>query len=458
MTCPEQTAASERETVVARATGHGPSARAIIRVSGPGAAPLRDALTRHAGRRLSPGWLEVSHGVCCPVLCAFFAGPRSYTGEDVLEITLPGNPALVDRAVESLCAPKGFRRAHPGEFSARAFMSGRLSLSQAEGIAAGIAAQTDAQWLAAQRVRAGITGATHSRWANEATSLLALVEAGIDFTDQEDVLPIAPVDLVARLDALIEQINAALGSPRESAASRALPVVALVGRPNAGKSTLFNALVGRRRSVESHTPGTTRDVIEETISLSDYAPGAGSIILQDLAGLDDALAHQSALDSAGQCAARAAICSADVLVWCDPAGAFDPADLPPTNPGTTIIRVRTFGDLPSSAAGDDPSIPLCALDGWNLGVLKRALVDAAVTPASAGSADLLPRHGRAAAEALAALRDARDTVAPSQCRLDHVELVADSLRRAVDHLGELTGKISPDDVIGRIFATFCVGK
>jgi tRNA modification GTPase len=238
--------------------------------------------------------------------------------------------------------------------------------------------------------------------------------------------------------------------------SEALPRVAIVGEPNAGKSTLFNALLGRARAVASPVAGTTRDVLAETIDLSQAAPGAGEVLLQDLPGLDNA--GTSAIDVMSQRAARDAVQEADALVWCDPLGRFDERELALASTVPTL-RVRTFGDRPTPANQVDGSqIAVCALDGWRLDTLRRALADLACGSRADSLAALLPRHRRAMSMARESLALAAASVDRKAHALSSPELVAGHLRSALDALGELVGQISPDDVIGRVFATFCVGK
>ncbi|MBC7834335.1 MAG: 50S ribosome-binding GTPase, partial [Phycisphaerales bacterium] len=260
-------------------------------------------------------------------------------------------------------------------------------------------------------------------------------------------------------------VRAELGSRAGSELSTARPVVVLAGAPNAGKSTLFNTLLGRRRAVVSSIAGTTRDVLREELDLSVLVPGAPRVILTDPAGLDKTLSLSSVLDEQSQAAARRAIAEADVVVHCDPNGTFPPL---PARAGATVIRVRTKSDLVRSPCDRSPiaDLDVCALDGWNLGALTGAIADAAsglydrgrgADTTGAPASRLLPRHRRALAAALVPLdQTARLTHAGSA--FASAELIAGSLRAALDALAELTGRVSPDDIVGRIFATFCIGK
>lgn len=444
------------DTIVALASPPGRAPRAILRLSGPATgeilathldgAPVSRASAR-ASLRLGPRRL--------PVLVARYLAPRSYTGEDAAEVLFPGNPALAARLIDRFCAHPDARPAGPGEFTARAYLNGRLTLEQAEGVAALIAARTDAELEGARRLLAGELGERYRALADRLTSALALVEAGIDFSDQEDVVPIAPHDLARELDESIAAAAALLG--RAATPEPAEPLVVLAGPPSAGKSTLFNALLGRARALTDAAPGTTRDALVEMLDLRDVSIDRPRVQLADLPGLDASPA--TAIGAASQRAAREALARADVVVLCDPAGRFDESLAPAP---ARAIRVRTMADLPGPGVSD--ALPVCALDGWNVAALRRAIADAASTGAVGGGVGgsdapaVVPRHRIALATALRHLRAARDAIEPAAARLDEPEILAASLRPALDAIGEITGRVSPDDVVARIFATFCVGK
>lgn len=466
------------DSIIATATAPGRSLRALIRLSGPDTLPILNAVLDVPVPRLRQAHtrrLILAAGTL-PVLITVMPGPASYTGEDTAEIQLPGNPHLVRRVQESLIdTGRGrLRRAQPGEFTARAYLNDKLTLAQAEGVAAVIAAQNAAQLTAAHAVLAGEAGRIFHAWAEELTTLLALVEAGIDFTDQEDVIAIDAPTLRTRLTRLIGELTVQLAASGPREAETSALVVALVGLPNAGKSTLFNALLGRPRAVTTPIAGTTRDVLAESLELSAAGSPGPRVTLLDLPGLEPTAPCQPpSLAQQAQHAARAALRSADVLLWCDPTGVFDrsllelPADIhskPTLRVRTQCDRIQLRGGTPISAPHPEPlqSLAVCALDGHGLGPLRRALADLSLgpSPAAAVSAcNVVPRHRRALRAIATALTDGLGRVPASGRTLPEPELIASALREAVAQVEELTGRaISPDDVLGRIFATFCIGK
>jgi len=442
-------------TIAAICTAPGASPRAMVRVSGPDAAVCAHRLCDWSAptRSVHPCVFRLGD-FPLPLIAMWYDAGKSYTGEDTLELAFVGNPIVARRVLDACCAVNGVRQAEPGEFSARAYLNGRLTLQQAEGIALRIAAQNDEALRAATELLDGSHGRTCARWADELAGLLALVEAGVDFTDQEDVVPIGPDQLADRLGGLCTQIESQLGSSTGQLVRTDLPVVVLVGEPNAGKSTLMNALLGVHRVMVSDKAGTTRDAISEQLDLSRDLPGAGAVMLTDLAGLGDRAVD--AIDEEAQAIARERIAQADVVVWCDPSGRFDEGSIM-LPIGTPTIRVRTKSDLPGveTRAAD---LSVCALESGNLGPLRRAIGDAASARTGTGVGAFVPRHRRAMREAVEGIREALLSLDADASFIAMPELVASGMRSALDALGELTGEVTPDDVLGRVFSGFCVGK
>lgn len=458
-------------TIVAVASPPGHAARGIVRMSG------RDACA-HAASALeagSPGREDVAlrrrgvHAVRLadppiPSLALVMPGPASATGEDCVELHAVGNPMVLERIVAAVIARSadGARRAQPGEFSARAVLHGRMPVADAERVAASIAAETDAELAAARSLR----GARHERSiaaaADEVAAVLALVEAGIDFTDEEDVVAITRTDLELRIRAVAASLKALAGSAGGAECARRAPRAVLVGGPNAGKSSLLNALAGTERTVASPERGTTRDAIEVAVAL----PGGIEAVIVDAPGLDEAA---EGIDLAMQRRAADAIARADAIIA---AVASDAAPRPddhgragtPTGAAhaidatglahATVLRVRTKCDLApeSRNAGSDPAIRTSALTGEGIDRLRTELarVLASTAPRAGHEASLGTARAALVEEAVTALDDA--------LAVDQAELVAASLRTALDRLGEVSGAIPPDEVLGRLFAGFCIGK
>lgn len=444
------------DTIVAVSSPPGRSLRGLIRIAGPEARAVTltlladDAALPPAG---SIGRVSLRR-LAIPALLAFHAAPRSYTGDDLAELQVPGHPALLDRLIHAACAA-GARLAEPGEFTFRAYAAGKLDLTQVEGVAATISATSDGQLRAARMLRDGKLGAIAAELVDRIGTSLALVEAGIDFVDQEDVVPIPPGELDATLADVETRLAEVVGRSRSWGVLEALPRVVLVGAPSAGKSTLFNALLGRQRAVVDAMPGTTRDVLAEPLTLRDANGRAVEVMLLDIAGLDRPTA---ALDEQVQDAAQRAIESADLVLH-----VIDRTDEPsdvPAGPGP-VLRVATKADL--GVQGPSDALPVSAHTGAGIDALRseitRRLQDRAVSVGGEGLA-LQPRHEAALGAALAHLREARALLAPQRDAhaIASVELVAGALRAVLDELAGLGGQLTPDDVIGRVFATFCVGK
>ncbi len=439
--------------ILAVASPPGRSLRGIVRASGPACVALLEPHLECADltRGARPARM-LADGLDLACLALFSPAPRSYTGEASVELQLPGSPPLLERVIDAVLTSgrlRGIaaRRAEPGEFTARAYLNGRMSLIEAEGVALTIAARSDAQLRAAGFLSEGRLAKMTHELAESLARSLALVEAGIDFTDQDDVVAIAPDDLFTHLAATRHRVDALLKHSVGSEQLEAIPWVVLAGPANAGKSTLFNALLGHRRAVVSRVAGTTRDVLTEPLTI-DTPHGAAEVMLVDLAGSDST---ETDLDRLMQDAASRAITRADLVLHC--LGPSATGGLPA--PGSS-------GVLPAPVEGEIlvhvKSLTDARLDDLRRSIAQR-LADRAVS-LSADALALLPRHEAALRSALRNLRDTLDLVEPARAErtLPQPELIAAGLRMALDDLAGLAGDLTPDDILGRIFATFCVGK
>lgn len=446
-------------TILAVASPAGRAARGIMRGSGADLLPLLQphlsgVRKLHDRRGLCRTRLAVD-GLDLPCLAIVFKAPRSYTGQDAVELQVPGNSLLLERIIDGLLASArarslDVRRAEPGEFTARAYLNGKMDLIAAEGVAATIAAHSDAELRAARMLSSGALASFAHRSADDLASALALVEAGIDFTDQEDVVAIDPHDLHARLRDLRDRIEAQLRRSVGMESLEEIPWVVFRGAPNAGKSTLFNALLGRERAVVSEIAGTTRDVLAEPMTI-DTAHGPAEVMLIDLAGADEA---DTIVDREMQTAASEALRRAALILHCVPAG-----DLKPDARGREIV-VTTKTDRHAGPPLFGPAVS--AVRGEGLGDLKRLIAERLADRAVSLEADVMvlqARHESALRRAAEHLREAQDVVESSRDRqIESPELIASSMRAALDDLAGLAGDVTPDDVLGRIFTSFCVGK
>ena len=439
------------DTIVALATPATPARRAIVRTSGPRAV----AAARHLAPALdpAPGSAVDTHltfaDLTCPAWVYVFLGPGSVTGEDVVEYHLPGSPILARLLIDHLLTA-GLRPADPGEFTARGYFAGKLDLTAAEGVAATISAANAADLAAARQLLAGELARRLRPITDAVADLLSLVEVGIDFSE-EDVAVVTTADRrrrIAALHAAVAVLESA-GVPSGPTAHR--PQFVLAGRPNAGKSTLLNALAGQPRAIVSPVAGTTRDALSAPVDL----PG-GVVDVVDVAGLASDRLPAPVVDTQMQGFARRAIGSADHVVYvCD----ITEPEPPPPLPRDPDLTVWSKADLlvgpqsPAAVAGG-PAVEVSAVTGHGLDSLRRAMDALAFGPSGrpvpGARLTLNVRHLQALAAASRSLANAAEQ--------SELELVAADLRAALDAVGSITGVVSPDHVLGRVFSTFCIGK
>jgi tRNA modification GTPase len=443
------------DTIAALATPAGTSALAIVRTSGPRSLALvteifaEDPLPRTAQHA---DYKDASGRLVDDVLFTYFAAPNSFTGEDTLEISCHGNPFIAQKILEDLLA-RGCRPAEAGEFSKRAFLNGRMDLSQAEAVMDLIHARSERALAAANQQLRGALGRHMETLILQLVSILAQVEAYIDFPDED--LPAENRQAVLRqLDALTEATQRLLATNHYGALLREGVKTVIVGAPNAGKSSLLNQLVGRERALVSPEPGTTRDYLEERIAI-----GPHWLRLIDTAGLNST---PSSLEKRGIDKTFEQAGSADLFLWVIdstlPTAALPPILSMRMTPANTIA-VLNKSDLPpvARAALPFPTIGLSALHGAGLKALQAEIVKLAETFRVEIGDDLIAinaRHASALGQAISCLADAR----PKLANEFSSELLASDLRGALNAFGQISGKIDNERVLDQLFASFCIGK
>jgi tRNA modification GTPase len=443
------------DTIYAPATAAGRAAVAVVRISGP---RTRDALDALAGgvpppRRATLRVLSDAEGdPIDEALILYFPAPASYTGEDTAELQVHGGPAVMSALIEALGAI-GLRLAEPGEFTRRAFEHGKLDLAQAEAVADLVDAETEAQRRQALEQLGGRLSDVQARWAEALTDALAMLEAAVDFPDEE-----VPQDVAGRarpiLEGLIGELEAAAADAERGERIREGYRVALIGAPNAGKSTLLNALARREAAIVTATPGTTRDIIEVPMVLAGY-----KAVLADTAGLRET---QDEIEAEGVRRARAWAAGADLRLWLVDGATDEPPGVPMELRAGDLCLI-TKRDLPVGAAGAWAAGQARRLDlgvaeftakgpgdlGWLEATLEERVIDAL-----AGAEP--PAATRVRHQEL--LTEAADRLRHALTQDEHLELAAEDVRLAARALARITGRIDPEHVLGRIFASFCIGK
>jgi len=441
------------DTIVAIATPPGSGAVGVVRISGGDTERIATAML---GRLPEPRVARLQRFANAAGetldygLALYFPGPASLTGESVLELQGHGSPLvmamLVDAAVEL-----GARRAAPGEFSRRAFLNDKLDLAQAEAIADLIGCGTAQAARAALRSLSGAFSAAVNELAEQLAELRTYVEAAIDFPEEEiDLLGDAALE--ERLQRCRQSFSSLLDRAAVGRILRDGYRVVLVGRPNAGKSSLMNRLSGEDTAIVTEVAGTTRDVLRERVVVDGLA-----IELVDTAGLRD---DPDRVEEEGIRRARQAIANADAVLWIQDATGPAVAALEetiPTGAAVTIVRnkIDLSGEPPGLQGNDEPVIRLSAKTGAGIDALRRHIRDLA------GFRDLGEGAFTARSRHLEALRDARahfEAGCEALRQTQAAELLAEELRLSQQALGTITGAVSSDELLGRIFAEFCIGK
>jgi tRNA modification GTPase len=453
---------NDRPTIFALSSGRPPAAIAVVRVCGPHAGVAVEKLIRRLPQPRQVTLARVrdpaTGEAIDDALALWFPGPHSETGEDMAELQLHGGQAVIAAVLGALGAIEGCRLAEPGEFTRRAFANGRLDLTEVEGLADLIAAETPAQRRQAFRQLKGLIGDRAETWRQQIIEALALVEARIDFSDETDV----PEDLIGpalhAAQQLRSMIAVTLADGGRGERLRDGLVVAIAGPPNAGKSTLLNRLARREAAIVSPYPGTTRDVIEVHLDLGGYP-----VTLLDTAGIRDS---DDPVEQEGVRRASARAAAADLVLWVidGSAAGLAAGDCSESLSKSESWLVRNKADLPvdkllinceSRSTSWSQEFTLSASTGAGIEALIEALSGYAHGYFSVTESAMVTRarHRQALEETVAALDRAL-----AQGASGSEELIAEELRSAATTLGRLTGRVDVEDILDVIFRDFCIGK
>jgi tRNA modification GTPase len=446
----ETTSEAIRTTIYALSSGLGRAAVAVVRLSGPAA---RDVTIAIAGslppaRRATLTTLKDPHSdeVLDRGLVLFFEAPKSFTGEDCVEFHIHGGVAVVAALLRSLGTFTGLRPAEAGEFTKRAFENGKFDLTEVEGLADLIDAETEAQRRQAFRQMDGSLRVRAEHWRVEILEAMALVAADIDFADEGDVGSFAASHIGDLLGPVLHDLRAQLAMGRAGERLRDGLTIVIAGPPNAGKSTLLNALARRQAAIVSAIPGTTRDAIEVHLDIEGFP-----LTLIDTAGLRPS---GDEIEAIGIDVARKKAEAADLVLWLSEAAA---PRVPDIETEAAIWPIFTKADLymrESADMCDKAGLFLSAATGENVDLLVERLADFAGAATAYGQSVLITRERHRLAFAAAATALAAVIAAPDA----PIEIIAEHLRAASHALESLIGRVDVEDILGEIFARFCIGK
>jgi len=463
------------DTIVAISSPAGVSLRGLVRLSGPDAFDFAShvfvsetgaSIDRIGGYHRLLGRVHFSDGGSVPAELYAFRAPASYTRQDVVELHLIGSPPVLAMLLEAL-TDRGARQAEPGEFTARAFFSGALDLTRAEGVAAVIHARSDAQLRASEALLHGELSRRTVALRDDLADLLSLLEAEIDFVE-EPIDFVSRDQLVRRMDDVSDEIVILLRDSPSAERLDVCPQVMLIGPPNAGKSTLFNALTDMDRAIASATAGTTRDVLSAPVKL----PG-GEAILLDSAGLAMAETDQEAVAMRAEAATQRSLASADLTLLvvdieqrpeeatqelCQQA-----ADRPTLIVANKIdlIDAEQRAERVRQLRAEKDVLPASAATGEGLTTLRDVMSTRLFAHVESHGSELLVLFNRqraALSGAADALKRARRLCDDMTTTCEHTELVAIELREAIDALSLLVGEVTTEDLLSKVFASFCIGK
>ena len=425
------------DTIFALSSGSLPSGVAVVRLSGPEALAavqsMIESLPKPRVMTLASLRHPTNNMLLDTALVVTFPGPSSFTGEDCAELHLHGGAATVEAVLEALGSVTGLRTAEAGEFSRRAFENGKLDLTEVEGLSDLIAAKTERQRIAAMGQAGGALRRVYDAWRERLLHIVAMVEADLDFSEEEDVLGSTLDTVWQGVDTLIVDIACHLETARAGEIARRGLRVVLAGPPNAGKSSLLNAMAKRDVAIVTDIPGTTRDLIEVELNLNGFL-----VVVTDTAGIRDT---EDVVEHEGIRRAMVAAEQADVKVWLNPVNDRQPA------PDKSWVEVQTKSDL-ARGADDLLSVSVRTEDGISgfLDYLTQRLTDL-------GDEDVTFTRARHRA----ILVDVRDSLKSSLLEAP-LELRAAHLRDALTALGRLSGRVDVEELLGAIFAEFCIGK
>ena len=448
---------ASEETIFALASGAGRAGIAVVRLSGAESGEVCRTLTRGAPPSPRTACLRTlidpaTGELIDRGLTLWFPGPASFTGEDILELHVHGGPAVLSALFGTLMTIDGVRPAEPGEFSRRAFMNGKMDLTEAEGLADLVAAETRQQARQARRQMDGALGKLYQRWHGTLLEALARLEAEIDFAPEEEVPDDLMAEILPGLSALHGEIDAHLADGRRGERLRSGLRIALIGPPNAGKSSLLNRLAARDVAIVTDIPGTTRDVLETPLDLGGYP-----VTLADMAGLR---ASDDPVERVGVARALEQAADADIKL-----ALFDGGTWPSVDPQTSgliddeTVVVLNKTDLlqpdEGHRIGGRDALLISCRTGDGIDRLIKHLTALAAEAMAPGDAPYLTqaRHRQALVE----VSEALDRIEASSSSPE-IALVADDVRHAMQALGRITGRVGVEDVLDEIFSAFCIGK